>query len=181
MLNDPWINPTAIDYTDSFNPLARRGYNKNNARFVFDTLQDPAFMGLRQALGIEARIWVCPDPTNQSIAPHLTSSYNVPAEPNTWLFALNAISNPAGEADPAGFLVQIIDSFTGSELFSQPVVSSLLYSSNPPQGILNFISAPRLFVPPAYPIVQITNLSNSAQVCIVNLFCDIETDIQPIS
>jgi hypothetical protein len=180
MLPYQWTDPRTLDFTDGMNPLARRGFNKNNNRFAYETLQSPSSVALRNALGIEPRIWVCPDPIDQLVAPLSTIDFNVPAEPNLWLWAINAASNPGGTADPAGFYVQVSDSLTGAEVFSQPILSKLLYPANPGH-VLNFISDPRLFVPPAYPIVRIVNLSASAQTCIVNLFTLIETDVAPIS
>jgi hypothetical protein len=180
MLSYKWTDPRGLDYSDGMNPLAKRGFNRNNNPFVFDTLQSPLFVALRQALGIEPRIWVCPDPLGQLVAGLSTIDFNVPAEPNLWLWGINASSNPGGSADPAGFLVQISDSFTGAELFSQPIPSSQLYSSNPAQGVVNFLSEPRAFVPPSYPIVRIINLSSNPQTCVVNLFTAIETDVAPI-
>jgi len=181
MLNNPWIDPRGVDWTDSLNPLTKPGWSLNNNQFAFESLQDPIFVALRNAIGIEARIWVCPDPVNQSIAPQVTSAYNVPAEPNTWVWALNAISNPGTTPDPAGFYVQVSDSLTGANLFSSPVLNSNLDGARTTAGDakqcpLILIAAPRLFIPPAYPIVTIVNLSMSAQTCIVQLFCAIETD-----
>lgn len=179
MLNEPWIHPAAIDYTDAWNAVAKPGYNRNNNRFVADSIDDPIFQALRNGLGIEPRIWVCPDPSTQPIAALSTSDYNVPSEPNTWLWGINAISDPGSDADAAGFYVQVTDSLTGATVFSQPMLSGLLYP-NRAGGVVAFLSAPRLFVPPAYPIVRVVNLSNSPQACFVNLFCCIETDVQPI-
>jgi len=77
--------------------------------------------------------------------------------------------------------VQVSDSLTGANLFSSPVLNSNLDGARTTAGDakqcpLILIAAPRLFIPPAYPIVTIVNLSMSAQTCIVQLFCAIETD-----
>lgn len=178
-LNEPWINPASIDYTDALNPLGNPGYSKNNNRFVYECLKDQTFQALANGLGIEGRLWVCPDPDNQTLAGLATTDFNVPSEPNTWLYAFNCVSNPGNAPDAASFLFQVIDSMTGAELFTQPTRADTYYASDPSQGVLHF-TRPRLFVPPAYPIVRIINLSVNAQICLVNLFCAIETDVQPI-
>ena len=178
---NPWVDPRSVDWTDGLNPLTKPGYSQNNNLFAYESLQDPIFVALRNAIGIEPRIWVCPDQVNQSIAPQSTSAFNVPAEPNTWIWALNAVSNPGLTADPKGFYVQITDSLTGADMFSSPIHSSNLDGTRTTAGDakqcpLVLIAAPRLYVPPAYPIVSIVNLSMSAQTCIVQLFCAVETD-----
>jgi hypothetical protein len=185
MLNPPvfpWVDPRTTDWTDGLNPLTKPGWSKNNNLYAYESLQDPVFVALRNAIGIEPRIWVCPDAAHQTIPPQGQSAFNVPAEPNTWLWALNAVSNPGQEADAAGFQVQIVDSFTGAAVFSAPVPNTLLdgtltTSGDAKQSPLVLLAAPRLFVPPAYPIVTVLNLSMSSQVCIVQLFCCIETDV----
>jgi hypothetical protein len=177
-----WIDPRSVDWTDSLNPLTKPGWSPNNNQFAYDSLQDEIFFALRNAIGIEARIWVCPNSTAQVIAPQSTTDFNVPCEPNTWIWALNAVSNPGQTPDPAGFFVQVNDSVTGAGLFSAPVQSQNLDGSRSASGThstqspLVLIAAPRLYIPPAYPIVRIVNLSMSAQTCIVQLFCAIETD-----
>jgi hypothetical protein len=176
-----WLDPRTVDWSDSPNPLTRPGWSPLNNQFDFDSLQDPTMMALRQAIGIEARIWVCPDPVNQSVAANSTTDFNVPSEPNTWIWALNAVSNPGQEADAAGFYVQVTDSVTGATIFSSPMLNSNLNGARQTSGAaaqcpLCLLSAPRLYIPPAYPIVRIVNLSGSAQTCIVQLFCMIETD-----
>ena len=182
MLNNPWLDPRSVDWSDSLNPLTKPGWSPNNNQFAYDSLQDDVFVALRHAIGIEARIWVCPNPQAQLIAPQSTIDFDVPCEPNTWIWALNAISNPGQAPDAAGFYVQVNDSLTGAGLFASPVLSRNLDGSasgtgtHSRQGPLVLLSAPRLYVPPAYPIVRIVNLSMSAQTCIVQLFCAIETD-----
>ncbi len=185
MLNPPlypWVDPRSLDWTDGLNPLTKPGWSKNNNLYAYESLQDPTFVALRNAIGVEPRIWVCPDSAHQTIAPQSLSSFNVPSEPNTWLWAINAVSNPGDSPDAAGFLVQVTDSFTGANVFSAPVPNNLLdgtltTSGNAKQAPLVLIAAPRLFLPPAYPVVTVMNLSMSSQVCIVQLFCAIETDV----
>jgi hypothetical protein len=178
-----WIDPRSVDWSDSLNPLTKPGWSPNNNQFAYDSLQDETSLALRNAIGIEARIWVCPDSVNQVIAAQSTTDFNVPCEPNTWIWALNAVSNPGQNPDPAGFYVQVTDSVTGAGLFSSPVLNTNLDGTRASTGTtakqcpLVLISAPRLNVPPAYPIVRIVNLSNSPQTCIVQLFCAIETDV----
>lgn len=177
-----WIDSRSVDWSDSLNPLTKPGWNPNNNQFAYDSLQDDVFLALRNAIGIEPRIWVCPNSVAQVVAPQSTTDFNVPCEPNTWIWALNAVSNPGQAPDAAGFYVQVIDSLTGVNLFSSPVLNSNLNGetsatgTHSNQGPLVLLSAPRLYVPPAYPIVRIVNLSMSAQTCIVQLFCAIETD-----
>lgn len=171
MNNEPWIEPTSIDWTQSPNPLANPGWSRNNNRFAYESLQEPLMQALRSGAGIEPRIWVCPDPTNQTIAAGSTYDFSVPIDPNTWLWAVNCQSSQA-----AGFYVQITDSVTGATVFSQPILSQNL-QGNAQKGRLVILSAPRLFVPPAYPIVRIVNnAQNAANVCQVNLFCCAELD-----
>jgi hypothetical protein len=177
----PWVDPRSVDWTDALNPLTKPGWSKQNNRYAFDSLQEPLSVALRDAIGIEPRIWVCPDPASQLLAGNNQSVFNVPAEPNTWIWAINAASNPGSMADPAGFAVQISDSQTGASLFSSPIRQTLLdgtlqTSGNANQNPLIVLPLPRLFVPPSYPVVKIVNFSSSAQICIVQLFCAIETD-----
>lgn len=179
----PWyIDPRAVDWTDPLNPLTKPGWSEQNNRFVYESLQEPLFVALRTAIGIEPRVWVCPNAAAQSIAPNSQQVFNVPAEPNTWLWAINAASNPGLSPDAAGFAVQITDSVTGAQVFAAPIGNALLngtatgVSGNATQNPLIVLPAPRLFIPPAYPIVTIINLSASTQRCIVQLFCAIETD-----
>lgn len=180
-----WIDPRSVDWTDSLNPLRNSGWLPQRNQFAYDSLQDDVFIALRNAVGIEARLWVCPDSTHQLIAPFSTSDFNVPCEPNTWIWGLNAASNPATSPDTAGFYVNIIDAVTGATVYSTPVNNANLdglatMSPNAAQCPIVLLAAPRLFVPPAYPIVRVVNLSASAQTCIVQLFCAIETDVVSI-
>lgn len=178
-----WIDPRSVDWSDSLNPLTKPGWSPNNNQFAYDSLQDDTSLALRNAIGIEPRIWVCPDSVHQLVAPQSTTDFNVPCEPNTWIWALNSVSNPGHSPDAAGFYVQVIDSVTGVNLFSSPMLNSNLDGTRASNGTtskqspLVLLSAPRLYVPPAYPIVRIVNLSLSSQTCIVQLFCAIETDV----
>jgi hypothetical protein len=181
MITDKWIHPAGIDYSDAWNPVAKRGYNENNNRYVYDSWQDPIFQALRQAIGVEGRLWVCPTPEAQLVPALTTIDFQVPAEPNTWLLGYSAVSNPGSTPDPAGFQFQITDSLTGATVFSSPLLASLVYPGSPNlPGIIKYLSAPRLYVPPAYPTVRIVNNSASPQTCVVYLWCAIETDVQPI-
>lgn len=173
-----WIDPTRIDYTDAWNPLVGDGYSKQNNRYVYDCWNDPIFQALRQAIGIEGRLWVCPN-EGQLVPPLTTIDYQVPSEPNTWLYGYSAISNPGASPDPASFYFQITDSLTGATVFSSPLLANLAYPNANRKGVIDYMR-PRLFVPPAYPTVRIVNNSATAQTCIVYLFCAIETDVQPI-
>lgn len=172
MLNKPWIDPRDVDWTDALNGLRNPGWRQNNNPFVWAALKDPMFQAIRNAKGIEPRIYVCPDTVNQSIPPGNTYDYEVPSEPNTWLFGLNA-SGEAGQ----DFLVQVTDSVTGSTLFSAPVVQSVLNAKvkgTANKGPLYFVETPHLYLPPAYPVVRLVNTSASAQICRVTLFCVVE-------
>lgn len=173
MLNREWIDPSSVDWTDGLNPNVNPGWTANNNPFMAATLQDPIMQALRNGVGIEPRIWVCPDPADQIIAPGATYDFSVPCEPNTWLYGLNVNSQQT-----AGFYVQITDSETGATVFSQPLASQLL-AGTAAKGRVVFLSAPRLFVPPAYPIVRIVNNANAANLCTVNLFCAVELDLAP--
>jgi hypothetical protein len=173
MINTPWIDPRSIDYTDGLNPLANPGYLPNNNPYAYASLQEPIMLGLRNGIGIEPRILVCPDPLDQLIQPGATYDFSVPVEPNTWLYGLNVSSQQA-----AGFYLQITDSGTGATVFSQPVFSKNVQGTKS-KGHIVLISAPRLFVPPAYPVIRIVNNSASANLCTVNLFCAVEMDLIP--
>lgn len=170
-----------MDWTDSLNPLRNPGWLPFRNQYAFDSTQDDAFIALRNAIGIEGRLWVCPDATHQLIPPYSTSDFQVPCEPNTWLFGLNAASNPGGTPDPAGFYVQVTDALTGAQLYSSPILNANLngaatMTGDAAQCPLILLAAPRLFVPPSYPVVRVVNLSADAQTCVVLLFCAIETD-----
>jgi hypothetical protein len=171
MLTKPWTDPRSIDWTQSPSPLTNPGWSANNNPWAYETLQEPVMQAIRNGVGIEPRIYVCPDPADQLIAARSTYDFAVPCDPNTWLWAINCSSSQG-----AGFYVQVTDSETGATVFSQPVVSQLLTGSKP-DGQLILLSAPRLFVPPAYPVVRIVNNANAANVCTVNLFCCSELDL----
>lgn len=64
MLNRPWIDPRNIDWTQSLNPLANPGWSIYNNRYVYEALQDQYMMALKNAVGIEPRIYVGPEQTN---------------------------------------------------------------------------------------------------------------------
>ena len=193
MLNRPWINPSDVDWTDALNGMANPGFRRNNNPFVFGALNDQYMQALRLAKGIEPRIFVCPDPSNQKVLPGNTFDYEVPSEPNTWLWAITAsLGNPVGSLSPGdGFLVQISDSATGARLFSQTVNSNLLTgtpiigttptqqgSGNGYRGPLMFLETPHLFTPPSYPVVSVVNISAAlSAICRVTLFTVVEYDL----
>ena len=132
------------------------------------------FQALRLAKGIEPRVYVCPDPQAQLLQPGTTYDYEVPSEPNCWLWALTA-SGSVGD-----FLVQVTDSTTGAKLFSQPVLmrdinASLTGTSG--RGVQFILSTPHLFEPPSYPVVRLTNTNAAAQICRVTLYTCVEYDI----
>lgn len=179
MLNTPWIDPRDVNWSDSMNPLAGRGWGKDPSRnpFMFDTLSDPIWLALRNADNLEPRVWVVPDPIDQVIAAGSTYDMNVPIEPHTWLYGVNTWLSPTG-GGPSDFYVQITDAVTGATLWSQQVHASNLQPASgntaATKGLIAYLSAPRLFVPPSYPIVRIVNLANSPMKCNVNLWCAVE-------
>lgn len=175
MLNRPWIDPRSVDWTDALNPLRNPGWSRNNNPFVFAALKDPFFQGLRLAKGIEPRIFVCPEPSDQLIPAGSTFDYEVPTEPNTWLWALNAnASVDPDHTGPGPYLVNVIDSATGAALFSQPVRGDLVLDSRTfgtaGRGVQTFLSTPHLFLPPSYPVVRIINTFTDPQIIRVTLF-----------
>ncbi len=179
MLASPWIHPRNIDWTDSMNPLTGRGWGPDASRnpFMFGTLSDPIWQALRQATNIEPRIHVVPDPIDQVIPAGQTYDTNVAIEPNTWLYAVNTWTAPSEEGPVNDFYVQITDAVTGAVLFSQQVHATDLQPANSSaaaNGLRCFLSAPRLFLPPSYPIVRIVNLSGQDVKCNVNLWCAVE-------
>lgn len=170
-----WIDPRSIDYTDGLNPLRIPGFAELNSPYVYRVLNGDAWhYALRFAKGIEPRCYVGPDPMQQLIQPGATINYEVPAEPNLWIWAVNASS------DDEDFLFNVADSETGAQFFSTPISMSSVNAAlngTAHRGPLFFMATPHLFTPPAYPIVRITNTSGAAQVCRVNLFGGVEYDI----
>ena len=193
MLSRPWLNPRDIDWTDAPNGVANPGFRLNNNPFVNYAINDPFMLALRQAKGIEPRIYVCPDPANQLIQPGATYDFEVPSEPNLWLYGIVAsIQNLADVA--AGddtFLVNVTDSSTGATLFSQPAPNQIVTgipavgsnlvrqgSGNSYRGPVVFLSTPHLFAPPSYPVVRLVSAAASVPlICRVTLFCAVEYDV----
>jgi hypothetical protein len=174
MLNDPWIDPRDVDWTDALNPLRNPGWHRNNNRYAYNALQDPFMLAIRNAKGIEPRIYPGFDPLNILIQPGLTQDYEVPIEPNYWCFALSV----SGDGDD--FLFNITDSVSGAQFFSQPVSArtmSAAATGTQGRGPLFYLSTPHLFAPPSYPIVRIINTTVSAQRCRVSLFGVVEYDV----
>jgi len=182
---DQWIDPRDVDWTDSLNGLAKPGWSLNNDPFVFKALNDDVTLALRNAKGIEARIYVCPDPANQIFAPITSIDYDVPAEPNYHLYAVTASYAP--QEGGVDFLVQITDSLTGATIFSSPMRSSDLNPNLPtsptgqqagPRAPYTVLETPHLFIRPSYPIVRIfNNNANVTQTCRVTLFGCVEYDL----
>lgn len=179
MLNSDWIDPRDIDWSDSLNPLTGRGWGKDPSRnrFMFEALSDPIWQAIRKAQNIEPRVWVVPDPIDQIIPAGSTFDTNVPIEPNTWVYGVNTWIAPSG-GTPNDFFVQITDAVTGAVFFSQQIRARNLQptvgNTTSGNGLIAYMSAPRLISPPSYPIVRIVNLSSSAVKCNVNLFCAVE-------
>jgi hypothetical protein len=172
MLNGPWIDPRSIDYTDTLNPLRNPGWYRNNNPFVFEALTDPFMMALRNARGIEARVYVGPNPSNMLIPAGTTQDYEVPIEPNFWVYAITA--TPETNKD---FLVQITDVVSGSTLFNQPVSASTLSTKTNGRGPQAFLSTPHCYDPPSYPVIRVVNTASTDQVCRVTLFGCVEYDL----
>lgn len=168
-----WIDPRDIDWTQSLNPLTNPGWNPQLNRFVYECLQDPFMQALRNAKGVEPRIYVGPDAANQIIPAGNTLDYEVPIEPNFWVYAL------AASGTGADFLFNITDSVTGVGIFSQPMPLSCmpqrLSTSN--RGPQLFLVTPQLYTPPSYPIVRVINTTAFANTCRVTLFGCVEYDV----
>lgn len=173
MLNRPWIDPRDVDWTDALNGLRNPGWSPINNPFVWAAYKDPMFQALRQAKGIEPRIYVGPDPAHQAIDPGVTQDYEVASEPNCWLWGLSSSATGGGGA----YLVNVSDSVTGAKLFSQPVDGQALAQKTSGRGPLFVLSTPHLFVPPAYPIIRVINTDAARQTIRVNLFCAVEYDV----
>lgn len=174
MLNDPWLDPRTIDWTDSPNPIGNPGYRKNNNRYVFNALQDPFMLALRLAKGIEPRIYLGPDPQDNTIPAGNTQDYEVPIEPNFWCYAM------AASGSGRDFLVNVTDSVTGATFFSSPVSMATINparNGTSGRGPQFFLSTPHLFTPPSYPVIRVINTTNSAQVCRVTLYGCVEYDV----
>jgi hypothetical protein len=155
MLTQPWMDPRSIDWTDNLNPITNPGWSKNNNPFVF-----------------EALMYVGPNPQNMLIPAGTTQDYEVPIEPNFWLYAITA--TPQDELD---FLVQLTDVVSGSTLFSQPVSAATLSTKTSGRGPQVFLSTPQLYAPPSYPVIRVINTSDSDQICRVTLFGCVEYDV----
>jgi hypothetical protein len=179
MLTEEWISPRNVDWTDSMNPLTGRGWGPDPSRnpFMFGTLSDPIWLALRGAENLEPRNWVVPDPIDEIIPAGGTYDMNVPIEPDTWLCGVNTWLSPT-DGPPGNFYVQITDAVTGAIIFSQQVHASNLQAASgntgSANGLVAWLSAPRPFLPPSYPIVRIVNLSNAPLKCNVNLWCAVE-------
>ena len=193
MLNKPWIDPRVVDWTDPLNGVRNPGFRENNNPFVFRALNDQFMQALRQSKGIEPRIYVCPDPANQTIKPGATYDFEVPSEPNLWLWGIVA-EHPESDATSAGndtFLLSVTDSSTGATLYSQPVSNKVVTgipavgttptpagSGNGYRGPIVFLSTPHLFAPPSYPVVRIVNTTLTASlICRVTLYTAVEYDL----
>ena len=187
-----WIDPRDIDWTDAINGT-RPGLQPTENPFANACANDQFMQALRQAKGIEPRIFVCPDPANQLIQPGATYDYEVPSEPNTWLWAICASIQNVDDisAQNDTFLVNITDSATGATLFSQPVsfndITGIPIVSGTPtpagsgnsyRGPLMRLSTPHLFTPPSYPVVRIVNTAQTvALICRVTLYTVTEYDV----
>lgn len=168
MLTAPWVDPRSIDFTDSFNPLARPRWYKDRNPFMYNLLMNPMWQALRMAKNLEAQIYIAPDPINQTIQPGTSYDQSVNIEPQTWLYGINS----RGSIN-SNFLVQITDAVTGATVWSQPPNATVLGPGNS-NGLIVFLEEPRYFNPPAFPILRIVNQHSAAQVITVNLFCVVE-------
>jgi hypothetical protein len=169
-----WIDPREIDWTDGLNPIRNPGWRITTNPYAYAAMQDQFLQALRQAHGIQARIFVCPDPSAQLITAGATIDYEVPAEPNTWLWGINASGNASN------FLLNVSDSVTGVKLFNQPIRMTDLCAARTGtagRGPIFFLSTPWLFQPPSYPVVRIINTNISEQTCRVTLFTSCEYDL----
>jgi len=189
MLNRPWINPSSTDWTDALNPLAKPGFSQNNNPYAYAQLKDPIMQALRLAQGIQPRAYVGPDDRGRSVPAGQTVDFEVPIEPNCYVWALNASSLPptGGDIGSTEFLFNVIDSGTGAAFFSQPISSRNFNASitglnnsgvSGNRGPLFLLSKPQLYVPPNYPVIRVINPSQTDAVrCWVTLFAAVEYDL----
>jgi hypothetical protein len=180
MLNAPWINPQSFDWTDSPNPVANPGLRLNNNPYAYYALQDQFMHALRNALGIEPRIYLGFDPNNPTLQSGTTQDYEVATEPNFWCYALSV----SGETEVLrslgeDFLFNVTDSVSGTTFFSTPASFLAMSTLTTGRGPLYFLSTPHLFAAPAYPIVRIINNSTVALTCRVTLYGCVETGTAP--
>ena len=171
MLNRPWIDPRDIDFTMALNPLANPGWSGTNNPYVNQALQDVFTVALMNAKAIEPRIYVGPEQQNLIIAPNSTQDYEVPAEPNFWLYAVTT------SGTGADFLFNVLDAVSGAQLASQPLSMAAFKTLTANRGPQHFLSTPQLYAPPSYPIIRIINNQSSAQTCRVTLFGCVEYDL----
>lgn len=180
MLTEKWIDPRKIDWTDPMSPLNGRGWGPDPSRnpFMYGTLSDPLWQAIRHAGDLEAEIWVTPPPIDEIIMAGATYETSLGIRPNTWLVGVQGWVESPG-APTNDFYVQITDALTGQQVFSQQARASnlaLASGATPLRNKLVFwLSAPRLFLPPSYPIVKLVNLSTSDVKCNFNLWCAVET------
>lgn len=161
-----FVDPQQIDWTSGFNPQRVPGWRYNNNIFVRHCLEDPFNQALDHAEGPEPAAYVCPEPLAQLIPGSGVLDYEVPIEPNTWLFAIGAL--PAIGTD---FLFNVTDSETSAPLFSAPVMASTMQTQTAGRGPQVFLPTPHLFASPGFPIVRLINLSGGTARCIVVLYC----------
>lgn len=171
MLNRPWIDPSAVDWTDALNPLAKPGFSQNNNPYAFAALSDPLMQAIRLAAGIEPRLYVAPDDFGREVPAGQTVDFEAPIDPNTWLWGINASSLTGDD-----FLFNVADTGTGATLFSQPAPMSVYNAAlagTGGRGPIHLVK-PHLFMPPGYAVVRIINTSGDPLRCWVNLFCVVE-------
>lgn len=174
MLNRPWIDPRTVDWTDAMNPLRNPGWAWNNNRYIYNSLNDPFVLALRNARGIEPRIYVGPDPANQIIPAGQTQDYEVPIEPNFWCWGL------AVGLTGRDFLFNVTDSITGAQFFSSPVSAATMNpgrNGTAGRGPIFYLPTPHLFTPPSYPVIRLINTFTEDQTCRVTLFGCVEYDL----
>lgn len=184
-----WIDPRDFDWTDARNGL-RPGWKRSQNPFLNAATDDPYNLALRLGNGLEPRIYLGPEPSNQQIMAGTTLDYDVPCEPNFWLYGICASISNYADVSPGNntFLVQITDSLTGAQLFSNPidnhVISGIplvgatptkLGSGNGYRGPIMPLSTPHLFESPGYPTIRLINTAQSQTlICRVTLFGAVE-------
>lgn len=192
MITAEWIDPRKVDWTDALNGARNPGFKKNNNPFTFAAVNDVFMQAIRNGKGVEPRIYVGPEPANQAIPPGQTFDYEVPSEPNCWLWAIvGSIQNYTDLTPGDTILVQVTDSETGATLFSQPTDINLLTgtpikagtptqqgSGNGYRGPLFMLSTPHLYEPPSYPVIRLINVSATVTIITrVSLFTVVEYDV----
>lgn len=185
MLSEKWIDPRVIDWTSGLNGLRVPGWTRNNNPYAWQAITDVFTQALDKARGIETRIYVGPEKSAQLIPANQTIDYEVPSEPNFWMWGINASALPVrSEGQPTNFLFNVMNSETGVPLFSSPMpmknFNAAVAGGPANRGPICLLSTPQLYASPAYPIIRIINVNPDGGTedltCRVTLFGCVEYD-----